>query len=128
MVRYVLSKFFRPENVVEYAVSRIKECGGTLDKVIYPKEGEEGIWVTFVKDGMPDVYRISKSPMGPYKIYELPTLTFFHDDEVAKFMMATLRSMPDKSVLEATDSPHFKAICHWLNKEPKALLEEIKEG
>ena len=49
MDRYVLSKFFRPENVVEHAVSRIKECGGTLDRVIYPKEGEEGIWVTFVR-------------------------------------------------------------------------------
>lgn len=128
MDRYVLSKFFRPENVVEHAVSRIKECGGTLDRVIYPKEGEEGIWVTFVKDGMPDVYRISKGPMGPYKLYELPTLTFFHDDAVAKFMMDTLRSMPDKSVLEANDNPHVKAICHWLNKDLKVLLEEIKEG
>ena len=42
--------------------------------------------------------------------------------------MDTLRSMPDKSVLEANDSPRVKAICHWLNKDLKVLLEEIKEG
>ena len=67
MQRFTLSKFYRPENVVEHAVSRVKECGGTLDKIRYPKLGDEdgAIWVTFTKDGMPDVFRISKGPSQP---------------------------------------------------------------
>lgn len=129
MQRFTLSKFYRPENVVEHAVSRVKECGGSLDKIRYPKAGDEtgAIWVTFTKDGMPNVYRISKSPMGPYKLLELPTLTFFYDDDVAKFMVDTLRALPDKGTLKTTNKAAFEAICHWLRKDPKKLMKEIKE-
>lgn len=127
MERYILSKFYRPENVVEYAVSRVKESGATLDKILYPKIGEDGIWVTFVKDGMPGVYHIVKCAMGPYKLLELPMLTFYHDDEVEKFMMATLHTLPDKHTLSTANKASFEAICHWLHKEPKELLRELTE-
>ena len=128
MQRFTLSKFYRPENVVEHAVSRVKECGGTLDKIRYPKLGDEcgPIWVTFTIDGMPDVYRLSKGPMGPYKLFELPALTFFYDDEVARFMTDTLRAFPDKKSFKTTRKTQFETICHWLRKSPTKLLKEIK--
>lgn len=128
MQTFKLSKFYRPENVVECAVSRVKECGGTLNKILYPKPGEEGaIWVTFTRDGLPDVFRISKGPMGPYKLFDLPSLTFFYDEEVARFMTDTIRAFGDKKALKTTHKARFEAICHWLRKEPRELLKEIKE-
>lgn len=130
MQTYTLSKLYRQENAVEYAVSRVKECGGVLDKIHYPKlETEDGaIWVTFIRDGMPDVYRLSKGAMGPYKLFELHSLTFFRNDTVEKFMMDTLRSFPDKKLLKTTRRVEFETICHWLNKEPRQVLKEIKEA
>jgi hypothetical protein len=130
MQRYTISKFYRPENIVELAVSRIKECGGTLDKVRYPKLGDEdgAIWVTFTKDGMPDAFRISKGPMGPYRLFELPALTFFPNEDVAKFMVDTLRAMPDKGTLKTANKAAFEAICHWLHRESDDVLNEIGEA
>lgn len=130
MQRFTLSKFYRPENVVEHAVSRVKECGGTLDKIRYPKLGgkDGAIWVTFTKNGMPDAFRISKGPMGPYRLFELPALTFFPNEEVAKFMVDTLRSLPDKGTLKTTNKAAFEAICHWLHKAPRTVMKEIKEA
>jgi hypothetical protein len=129
MQKFTLSKFYIPENVVEHAVYRLKECGGTLDKIRYPKLGSEddAIWITFTKDGMPNVFRISKGSMGPYRLFELPSLTFFRNDEVAKFMVDTLRAIPDKSTLKTTNKAAFEAICHWLHKEPRTVMKEIKE-
>lgn len=129
MQRFTLSKFYIPENVVEHAVSRIKECGGTLDKIHYPKLGSKdgAIWVTFTKNGMPDAFRISKGSIGPYRLFELPALTVFTNEYVVKFMMDTLRALPDKGTLKTTNKAAFEAICHWLHEAPRTVMKKIKE-
>jgi hypothetical protein len=127
MQRFTLSKFYRPENVVEHAVSRVKECGGTLDKIRYPKLGDESgaIWVTFTKDGMPDAFRISKGPMGPYRVFSVQESPLFYDEDVAAFMVETLRSLPDKGTLETTRRAEFESICKWLRRDSRAVLRSL---
>lgn len=128
MQTYKLSKFYRPENVVDHALALVRECGGVIDRIRYPKIGDDGaIWITFTRDGLPDVYRISKGSMGPYKLMDLASLTFFYDDEVAEFMLNTIRAFGDKKSLKTTRKAQFEAICHWLRKDPAEIMKEIKE-
>lgn len=129
MQRFTLSKFYRPENVVERAVSRVKECGGSLDRIRFPEPTDESgvIWVTFVDHGMPRAFRISKGPMGPYRVFDVPSSPLFYDEKVAGFMVDTLRSLPDKKALEYADKEKFEAICAWLHRDPAELLNELNK-
>jgi hypothetical protein len=128
MQKYTLSKFYRPENVVEHVVSLIKDSGGILDKIRYPKPDDDtkSIWVTFTKDGMPGAYRITKGMIGPYRVFSIQESPLFYDEDVAVFMVEALRSLPDIGTLETTRRDEFESICKWLRRDSRAVLRSLR--